>query len=74
MKAQVHEVGVRLEERRGRSLVMVEGPRGMILRAHYRFHYSDEMKMRYYPPLLYWTDRTMMNYPLVSGNWQEASG
>jgi hypothetical protein len=74
MKAQVHEVGVRLEERRGRSLVMVVEPRGMLLLAHYRFHYSDEMMRKYCHPSLGLMDRKKMNYRLESGNWQEASG
>jgi hypothetical protein len=73
MKAQVHEVGVRLEERRGRSLVMVVEPRGRPPLAHYRFHYLDEMKRKYYLPLLEWMDRRKMNYRLGFGNWQEAS-
>jgi hypothetical protein len=54
-------------------LVMVVEPRGMKLRAHYRFHYSDEMKRKYYPPLPDWMDRKKMNY-LGFESSQEASG
>ena len=74
MKAQVHEAGVRLAERMERLLVMGEGPGGRLLLAHYRFQYSDEMRRKYYHPLLDWMDRRKMNYLLESGNWQEASG